>query len=73
MLVQGYQPAQDIHVVVNPMNGELSPWYEIIDGEDIITPEWHFKKNNLKTCEPAKYKNFHDMIKFNSRSDISSD
>ena len=51
MLVQGYQPAQDIHVVVNPMNGELSPWYEIRDGEEIITPEWRFKKNNLKSWE----------------------
>ncbi len=51
MLVQGYQPAQDIHVVVNPMNGTLSPWYEIMEEEDIVTPEWRFKKDNLKTWE----------------------
>lgn len=49
MLVQGYQPAQDIHVVVNPINSNISPWYEIMDGEEIITPEWRFKKTNLKT------------------------
>ncbi len=51
MLVQGYQPAQDIHVVVNPMNKKLSPWYEITDGEEIITPEWRFNKSNLKNWE----------------------
>jgi hypothetical protein len=51
MLVQGYQPAQDIHVVVNPMDEKLSPWYEIPEGEDIITPEWRFKKANLKNWD----------------------
>jgi len=51
MLVQGYQPAQDIHVLVNPINERLSPWYEIPDGEEIITPEWQFKKANLKNWD----------------------
>jgi hypothetical protein len=49
MLAQGYQPAQDMHVVVNPVNDKMSPWYKITDEEDIITPEWRFKKSNLKT------------------------
>lgn len=48
MLAQSYQPAQDMHMLRNPINQELSPWYEIPVGEDIITPEWHFKKKNLK-------------------------
>ncbi len=48
MLTQGYQPAQDMHVLRNPINEELSPWYEIPGGEDIITPEWRFKKKNLE-------------------------
>lgn len=51
MLVQGYQPAQDIHVLINPVNNKLSPWYEISDEEIIITPEWQFTKKNLKTWE----------------------
>lgn len=51
MLVQGYQPAQDIHVVVNPLNDTLSPWYEITEGEEIITPEWRFTKANLKNWD----------------------
>ena len=49
MLAQGYQPAQDIHVVVNPENDKMSPWYEVNDAVDIITPEWRFKTGNLKT------------------------
>ncbi len=49
MLVQGYQPAQDIHLLINPMNGELSPWYSIPDMNEIVTPEWRFNKQQLKT------------------------
>ncbi len=51
MLVQGYQPAQDMHLLINPNNEGLSPWYEIPEGEVINTPEWVFRKNNLKTWE----------------------
>lgn len=49
MLSQGYQPAQDMHVLINPMKPALSPWYEFGETEQIITPEWHFTKKNLKT------------------------
>jgi len=49
MLAQGYQPAQDMHVLVNPLNGSLSPWYAIPEGEIIDTPEWTFRKGQLKT------------------------
>jgi hypothetical protein len=50
LLVQGYQPAQDMHVLVNPNDPALSPWYAVdLDGEDVYTPEWHFKKTGLKT------------------------
>jgi len=49
MLAQGYQPAQDMHVLVNLLNGALSPWYEIPEGEIIDTPEWTFRKGQLKT------------------------
>jgi hypothetical protein len=49
LLIQGYQPAQDMHVVVNPMNKTLSPWYKITDAYEIQTPEWTFNKNQLRT------------------------
>ena len=49
MLAQSYMPAQDIHIVKNPVDDELSPWYKLDDTEDIITPEWDFKKDQLKS------------------------
>lgn len=48
LLVQGYQPAQDMHVVVNPTNTALSPWYQITGANEIQTPEWIFYKNQLR-------------------------
>jgi hypothetical protein len=48
ILAQSYMPAQDIQILKNPMNKSLSPWYsDKIDG-DLITPEWIFKKSELK-------------------------
>jgi hypothetical protein len=49
LLVQGYQPAQDMHVLVNPADLTLSPWYAADTEGDIQTPEWTFKRTNLKT------------------------
>lgn len=48
MLVQGYQPAQDIHLLKNPIDVALSPWYSITDMDGIVTPEWIFNKQQLK-------------------------
>ena len=48
LLAQSYMPAQDIHVLINPSDENLSPWYEIKDGDKIITPEYIFYKNELK-------------------------
>jgi hypothetical protein len=48
LIVQGYQPAQDMHVLINPLDKLLSPWYEVTDAEKIITPEWKFYRNELK-------------------------
>ncbi len=49
LLAQSYMPAQDIHVLKNPMNGDLSPWYEVTaDNSFIYTPEWLFKTGQLR-------------------------
>ncbi len=49
MLAQSYMPAQEIHVLKNPNNKNLSPWYKLSDIEDYLyTPEYTFKKENLK-------------------------
>ena len=49
LLAQSYMPAQDIHLLINPLDKELSPWYVINDKMDIETPEYNFKKTELKT------------------------
>jgi hypothetical protein len=48
LLAQSYMPAQDIHVLKNPAHNILSPWYEVTDAEEIITPEYVFKRTELK-------------------------
>lgn len=48
LLVQGYQPAQDMHVLVNPNDLSLSPWYEVNEEENIYTPEWRFSRGELR-------------------------
>ncbi len=48
LLAQSYMPAQDIHVLKNLSDVKLSPWYST-DFEDVLnTPEWRFKKEELK-------------------------
>lgn len=51
MLAQGYQPAQDMHVVVNPSDEKMNPWYEVTNISEVITPEWTFHQSNLKKWE----------------------
>ena len=48
LLAQSYMPAQDMHILKNPLNKELSPWYEVNDKPLIYTPEWLFKAEELK-------------------------
>jgi hypothetical protein len=47
LLAQSYMPAQSIHLLNNPNNSDLSPWYS----NDLInvlqTPEWTFNKQDL--------------------------
>ncbi len=57
MLAQSYMPAQDIHILKNPENSELSPWFSVNFGETLLTPEWKFYKYQLmrfkKDCADA--------------------
>ena len=48
LLAQSYMPAQDIHILNNPMDEDLSPWYEVNDADLIQTPEYTFHRNELK-------------------------
>ncbi len=51
LLAQSYMPAQEIHILKNPMNRSLSPWYETDFGQILQTPEWTFERNQLKRFE----------------------
>ena len=48
LLVQSYMPAQDIHILKNPNDDNLSPWYKLPPGPTLVTPEWVFKVSELK-------------------------
>jgi len=45
LFAQSYMPAQEIQILINPNDPELSPWYHLKEGE-IITPEWYFTSEN---------------------------
>ena len=49
LLAQSYMPAQNIHILRNPTNSTLSPWFSTKFEDILNTPEWQFKKTNLKS------------------------
>ncbi len=48
LLVQSYMPAQEVHILKNPENPQLNPWYKLKEGKVLRTPEWTFKWTDLK-------------------------
>ena len=48
LLAQSYMPAQEVHVLKNPSDAALSPWYALDFGETLVTPEWRFPRASLK-------------------------
>lgn len=48
MLAQSYMPAQQTQLLINPNDKNLSPWYSLDFGDTLNTPEWTFKKDQLK-------------------------
>lgn len=51
LLAQSYMPAQSIHVLQNFNDESLSPWYSEDFGAELLTPEWTFDRNSLKTFD----------------------
>jgi len=47
LFAQSYMPAQELQILINPNDKELSPWYHLEEG-DIHTPEWEFTSEHLK-------------------------
>ncbi len=53
LLAQSYMPAQDIHLVKNPTDPALRPWYRADPTQtELETPELTFKINQLRTWPP---------------------
>lgn len=48
LLAQSYMPAQEVHLLRNPNNHSLSPWYRYQPGKTLVTPEWSFDPGHLK-------------------------
>ncbi len=48
LIAQSYMPAQDIHVLKNPGDEKLSPWYPLDFEGDLETPEWTFESTDLR-------------------------
>lgn len=51
LLAQSYMPAQEIQVLMNPVNSKLSPWFDLEERMKIYTPEWTFEAFQLKRFE----------------------
>lgn len=58
LLAQGYMPAQDIHIVKDPAEPTLSPWYSAnAAGSVLETPEYTFLTSELRGWPAIKLKN----------------
>lgn len=50
LLAQSYMPAQDIHVLSNPIRQDDNPWYSVRDMQEVVrTAEYTFRPEELKT------------------------
>jgi len=49
LLAQGYTPAQSIHIITNPYNGQLNPWYKLdLTKNPTITARYAFIETNIR-------------------------
>lgn len=50
LLMQGYMPAQDIHIVKNMAGTVHQPWY-LLKQSMVVTPEWTFEPTQLRSWQ----------------------
>jgi hypothetical protein len=48
LLAQGFMPAQSVHVLRNPLDPALSPWFALADDQPILMPEWMLRPDELR-------------------------
>lgn len=49
MLAQSYMPAQQTQILINPSDRNLGVWYSLKGKDVLITPEWDFSLNQLRS------------------------
>jgi diaminopimelate epimerase len=49
LLAQSYMPAQEIQILINPKKSNSNPWYTLSNTKEIVTPEWTFYSDDLRT------------------------
>ncbi len=54
LLAQGFIPAVEMHVLNNPEDRKLSPWYSINFPGDLVTPQYTFDRSELKRFPKAQ-------------------
>ena len=47
LLAQGFMPAQDLHILKNFRDPDISPWYAADFGGWLDTPQWSFGRSDL--------------------------
>ena len=47
LLAQGYTPAQSIHILSNPFDKSISPWYKLDVSGNIMTARYEFHNASL--------------------------
>jgi hypothetical protein len=49
LLAQGYTPAQSIHIITNPFQGKINPWYKLdVAKSPTVTARYAFKETNIR-------------------------
>lgn len=49
LLAESFMPAQDIHILVNHKNPQLSPWYELdVNAPETVTAKYIFEPTSIK-------------------------
>lgn len=49
LLAESFMPAQDIHILVNPFNKNISPWYELdVNAPKTFTAKYIFNPTSIK-------------------------
>jgi hypothetical protein len=48
LIVQSFMPAQSIHVLLNPNNKKINPWFSIDFEDPLLLSSWNFVKKDLR-------------------------